>query len=181
MVVIGGVGAVGVVVVKAIVAIVHPLPLPVLLLLAMLTASYVLLAVSTAFHSLTGFAIALLGSMLAGAAQSIGEVTNLAFLKQFPPELLGAWGAGTGLSGLAGPGLYMLLTYLQIPNLVTFLALVPTSVAYLLHDMLQYTFLDTILDHMLAELMSKVESSVAVRLMMCGIRIESLLNLCLAC
>ena len=74
------------------------------LALGMLTLAYVLLASSTAFNSVIGFALALVASILAGSAQSIGEVTNLAFMKEFPPSLLGAWGAGTGISGLAGPG-----------------------------------------------------------------------------
>lgn len=95
-----------------------------------LTLAYALLAVSTFFPSLTGFGLALIASVFAGACQSIGECTNLAFLKSFPPALLGAWGAGTGVSGLAGPGLYLLLSNLHVDDKIIFLCLIPTSVIY---------------------------------------------------
>lgn len=96
-----------------------------------LSVSYVLLAVSTAFHNTTGFMISLVACVCAGACQTVGEVTNLAFLKTFPPTLLGAWGAGTGLSGLVGPLTYLLLSSLGVPDMAVFLALVPTSLLYL--------------------------------------------------
>ena len=50
--------------------------------LVLTTSSYGLLAVSSAFNNGMGFVIALGGTVCAGACQSIGEVTNLAFLKQ---------------------------------------------------------------------------------------------------
>ena len=103
----------------------------VLLLNALLVAGYAIVALSCAWASPIGFAVALVGSICAGFAQAVGEVTNLAFLKAFPRRLLGAWGAGTGLAGLVGPGAYLLLSACGVSDATILLACAPTSIVYL--------------------------------------------------
>jgi battenin len=104
----------------------------VVLLNALLVAGYSIAALSCSWGSPAGFAVALAGSVGAGFAQAIGEVTNLAFLKAFPRQLLGAWGAGTGLAGLAGPGFYLLLSSLGVSTATIFIACAPSALVYLL-------------------------------------------------
>eukprot|EP00854_Cymbomonas_tetramitiformis_P003311 gene3311-4167_t len=99
-------------------------------LLGIVTCGYLVLAASTLVHSKSGFVIALVGSILVGTTQAAGEVINLAFLKGFPPELLGAWGAGTGLSGLAGPGFLIIMRSLGVPTSIIFLCQIPTVIVY---------------------------------------------------
>lgn len=103
----------------------------ILLLNALIVAGYCVVALSCTWHSPAGFAVALVGSVCAGFAQAIGEVTNLAFLKAFPRRLLGAWGAGTGMAGLVGPGAYLLLSAVGVSDATILLACAPTSIVYL--------------------------------------------------
>ena len=56
-----------------------------------------------------GFGIALAAAAFHGLAYSIGEVTLLGYLKSFGPELMKAYGCGTGFSQLFGQLLYQLL------------------------------------------------------------------------
>jgi hypothetical protein len=48
-------------------------------------------------------------SFLAGACQAMGEGVMIAFVKKFPSECITGWSSGTGLAGLTGAGLYLLL------------------------------------------------------------------------
>ena len=75
---------------------------------------HISVATSTYFNTgnnkpMIGFAIALLASVFHGLAYSIGEVTLLGYLKSFGPELMKAYGAGTGISQVFGQLLYQLL------------------------------------------------------------------------
>jgi len=103
----------------------------VLLVLFMCTATYAGMAVASTMEGAAGFVVAVLFSCVAGGQQVIGEVTNLAFLKAFPPELIGAWGAGTGISGILGGGIYVLLSgLLGLSNMVIFGLMLPTALPY---------------------------------------------------
>lgn len=92
------------------------------LVLALALASYA--GVVTALFFLdgaAGFAVVALASSMGGFGQIVGETTNIAFLQSFPPSLLGAWGAGTGVAGIAGAGVYLLLRgLLHLPNTAIF-------------------------------------------------------------
>lgn len=102
----------------------------IVLVLIMSSLSYGLLSLSTTQPNVLGFSIALLASVLAGAAQSIGECTMLAFLSCFPQKMLGGWGAGTGIAGLVGPGYYMLLHSSKVSSYIIFLCVIPTCFLY---------------------------------------------------
>lgn len=54
-----------------------------------------------------GFWLCTLGALVLGFIQSAGEVMNLAIYSSFSPGMLGSWGAGTGLSGVIGPFLFI--------------------------------------------------------------------------
>ena len=75
-----------------------------------------------------GFCLALFGTVIIGACQAIGEVTNLANLKAYPTVVLSMWGAGTGIAGLLGPGLLLFFKSANISHSNQFLFLLPTSV-----------------------------------------------------
>ncbi|CAD7927020.1 unnamed protein product [Amoebophrya sp. A120] len=83
-----------------------------LLLLTLVTTGYVMIIIAyTALlgHS-AGFYLCVLGAAILGGAQAAGEVLNLTLCKSFVPGMLSSWGAGTGLSGIFGPTIYLLLT-----------------------------------------------------------------------
>lgn len=68
-----------------------------------------------------GFAVVALAACAGSMGQVVGETSNIAFLKSFPPSLLGAWGAGTGVAGISGGGVYILLrNILHLSNPVIF-------------------------------------------------------------
>ncbi|EER08755.1 Protein btn1, putative, partial [Perkinsus marinus ATCC 50983] len=74
------------------------------------TLSYGLLAVAAILTNPNfGFALSLIGTVLTGFAQAIGEVNNISRLHRLPATLIGAWGAGTGLAGIVGPLIYSVL------------------------------------------------------------------------
>ncbi|KAF4661109.1 hypothetical protein FOZ61_003516 [Perkinsus olseni] len=74
------------------------------------TVSYGLLALAAILANPNfGFALSLIGTVLTGFAQAIGEVNNISRLHKLPATLIGAWGAGTGLAGIVGPLVYSLL------------------------------------------------------------------------
>lgn len=102
----------------------------VILLLILMTSAYLLVAFSTLSEDRVGFLIALIGSLLAGTAQSIGECTMISCCKGFPPNVLAGWGAGTGLAGLVGTGIYLALINLGVSNAIIFVCLAPTSLLY---------------------------------------------------
>jgi len=56
-----------------------------------------------------GFWLCTLGAFVLGFVQSAGEVMNLALYRAYSPRMLGSWGAGTGLSGIFGPFLFIAL------------------------------------------------------------------------
>ena len=56
-----------------------------------------------------GFWLCTLGAFVLGFMQSAGEVMNLALYGAYTPQMLGTWGAGTGLSGIVGPFLFIAL------------------------------------------------------------------------
>jgi len=99
-------------------------------LLVFSVGAYLVLSMATLMGGVEGFFMALCACVLVGTAQVIGELGNLAFFKAFPPSVLGAWGAGTGIAGVSGTGVYLLLRALNVSNTTIFLMLLPTTVLY---------------------------------------------------
>jgi battenin len=83
-----------------------------------------------AFSDAAGFWLCVIGVVLIGTAGNFGESVMLGYQKLFPPEVVGGWGMGTGLAGVAGSGLYLALTGIR-PRWV-FLGAVPFAAAYAL-------------------------------------------------
>jgi hypothetical protein len=55
------------------------------------------------------FYFCLAGVVLVGCFSSLGESVLLGFLKDFNPALMGAWSSGTGMAGVGGTLMYLLL------------------------------------------------------------------------
>ena len=55
------------------------------------------------------FAFALIGTIFIGIGCSLGDSTNLGFMKGLPPIVANGHSSGTGLSGLIGTSFYLLL------------------------------------------------------------------------
>ena len=88
-----------------------------------------LLAVSP----VTGFGTAILGIVLLGGYGSLNESVVLGFMKSLSPQLIGAWGTGSGGSGLLGTALYLLLhSALGLQNRILYLALLPACLVFYL-------------------------------------------------
>ena len=78
------------------------------------------------------FWFAIFAILCIGTACSLGESVILGYCKLFPPKMSGAWSSGTGMAGLAGAGLYLLLgEVLKFTNQGIFLLMTPTSLIYI--------------------------------------------------
>jgi len=77
------------------------------------------------------FYLALLASLLQGSACSIGEITVLGFLKSFPRHLVGHFSSGTGMAGIFGSGILIVLKALQIQDGVIYGCGMPTVLCLL--------------------------------------------------
>jgi hypothetical protein len=64
--------------------------------------------------STIGFSISLFATLLIGVFSSLGNVTAVGFMKAFPAEVVVGFSSGTGLAGIAGVGIVMLASLLQI-------------------------------------------------------------------
>ncbi|KAH3744853.1 Succinyl-diaminopimelate desuccinylase [Pelomyxa schiedti] len=79
------------------------------------------------------FILCLIGIIFAGTASSFGESVALGYLKHgFPPELVTAWSSGTGMAGVAGSGIYLILQAVELDDRYTFMALLPLPIVYIL-------------------------------------------------
>lgn len=76
------------------------------ILLLVLLSSIGMFLVSWAKQSLS---IAIMGIMLASASSGFGETTFLQLTATYGPKSLEGWSSGTGMAGLLGSGVYMLL------------------------------------------------------------------------
>lgn len=95
------------------------------------TISYLAVGISNLMTSMAGFFLCLFGCLVMGIATTLGEQTNLGFLKGFAPELISGWGCGTGLAGVFGAGINFVLRYFGVPGYIIFLAMIPTNLIYL--------------------------------------------------
>lgn len=62
-----------------------------------------------------GMGLVVLSALFFGMHFSIAEVTVQGFLKAFKPEVVSGYSTGTGIAGIMGGSLYLLILYLGIP------------------------------------------------------------------
>lgn len=84
-----------------------PYPVRILIFVALSTAGMLLIALTPATQSV---AVKLAGVILASLSSGGGELSFLGLTHYYGPMSLAAWGSGTGGAGLAGAGLYVMLT-----------------------------------------------------------------------
>lgn len=61
-------------------------------------------------NNASSFVVLLVGVALTGTAYSYGESVALTYVQRYPPQLVGAWGSGTGISGVITSVLYIVIT-----------------------------------------------------------------------
>eukprot|EP00743_Colponemidia_sp_Colp-15_P006146 GILK01006606.1.p1 GENE.GILK01006606.1~~GILK01006606.1.p1 ORF type:complete len:460 (+),score=74.39 GILK01006606.1:123-1382(+) len=83
-----------------------------------------------AVATFVSFYFALAAILLVGSASSFGESVNLGFLRAFPSELVGAWSSGTGMAGVLGSGLYLILSSANLQDSLIFFVASPFAVVY---------------------------------------------------
>jgi battenin len=53
------------------------------------------------------FGLTIIASILVGLGTGLGDITNIGFMKCFPPIILSGYSSGTGMSGVTGATLYL--------------------------------------------------------------------------
>jgi hypothetical protein len=87
--------------------------------------------VGVAIGTWIDFWFCLFAVLLVGCFSSLGESCLLGYLKDFDPAMMGAWSSGTGMAGVGGTSLYLLLfSILGWSNRAIFLCLVPPMAFY---------------------------------------------------
>lgn len=79
------------------------------------------------------FSIVIVGAFFAGVGSAWGQVIHYGFIRRFPAEFVGPFSSGTGISGLLGSFLYMMLNNYQVPNFIIFAILIPIVFIYLIN------------------------------------------------
>ena len=70
--------------------------------------------------------------LVVGGIQAFAQSVIVSYLGRFEPEIVNWWSSGTGLAGLAGSGVYLLLSSLNVPDKITFIGLTPLCIIYVL-------------------------------------------------
>ncbi|KPI82717.1 hypothetical protein ABL78_8270 [Leptomonas seymouri] len=76
------------------------------------------------------FVVLLIGVAFTGTAYSYGETVVLSFVQRYPPNIVGAWGSGTGISGVITSLLFIALTSAGLSLKMIFLITLPLVVCY---------------------------------------------------
>jgi battenin len=76
------------------------------------------------------FVVLLVGVAFTGTSYSYGETVALSFVQRYPPNIVGAWGSGTGISGVITALLFIALTSAGLSLKVIFLITLPLAVCY---------------------------------------------------
>lgn len=74
------------------------------------------------------FWLSIIGTLLVGVGNGIGDGTNYGFMKCFPPIILSGFASGTGMSGIIGSLIYLIFKMLNIeftPTLITLFLFYP--------------------------------------------------------
>ena len=69
---------------------------------------YILDSIGT-HNSLFNFFLTLIPVIILGTASSLGEATILGYLRTFPKEYVSGWGSGTGMAGVVGASLSLIV------------------------------------------------------------------------
>ena len=77
------------------------------------------------------FYVVMLGALIIGTGSAFGEISHYGYLKLFPTEYIGPFISGTGISGLAGSLLYLILHAYRVPDWLIFVFLVILALLYL--------------------------------------------------
>lgn len=72
-----------------------------------------------------------MASVLVGIGCSLGESTILGFLKTFPCQAIGYYSSGTGLAGISGALIFMLLSASGLAYSAIFAIIAPTALIYM--------------------------------------------------
>ena len=78
------------------------------------------------------FVLTLFASFCFGVGTSLGEVTNMGYMKCFPASVAGYYSSGTGLSGLIGTSFYLLLKIFKFSIYTTNLCMLVFYPLYIL-------------------------------------------------
>eukprot|EP01095_Lingulamoeba_sp_RSL-Kostka_P009610 TRINITY_DN3337_c0_g3_i1.p1 TRINITY_DN3337_c0_g3~~TRINITY_DN3337_c0_g3_i1.p1 ORF type:complete len:421 (-),score=68.55 TRINITY_DN3337_c0_g3_i1:186-1448(-) len=91
-----------------------------------------LVAFNNGANGTLSFFIALLGISCVGSSSSFGESVILGYLKSYQPPILNGFSLGTGLAGVCGSGLYLLLVAIGSTLFETYTILIPLVLIYYL-------------------------------------------------
>lgn len=81
-------------------------------------------------QNVLGFCLTLIPSFIMGTGYAFGESTVLGYLKAFPKDLVGGWSSGTGLSGLTGGTLNLLVKIFKVDLQYLYIGVSPFCFAY---------------------------------------------------
>ncbi|KPA75515.1 hypothetical protein ABB37_08412 [Leptomonas pyrrhocoris] len=81
-------------------------------------------------NNTASFVVLLIGVAFTGTSYSYGETVALSFVQRYPPNIVGAWGSGTGISGVITALLFIALTSAGVSLKVIFLITLPLAVCY---------------------------------------------------
>jgi len=104
------------------------------MLSTLIVVSLLLVAFASYYESQYSFAITVLGVVLVGAQQSIGECTIMGFIHLFPSRMVGYFSSGTGLAGIFGSLYFLVLPAFGIGvtgiSLIALLNVLPFGYAF---------------------------------------------------
>ena len=81
----------------------------------------------------SSFYVVMIGALIVGIGSAFGEVSHFGYLKMFPSEYIGPFVSGTGICGLTGSLMYLVLHAIEVPDWLIFFCLVPLAILYLLN------------------------------------------------
>ena len=79
------------------------------------------------------FYVVVIGGFFNGIAIGFGEVSHYTYLQKFPSNYVGPFVSGTGISGLTGSLLYVMLHAVGVQNWLIFWCLIPMAFIYLVN------------------------------------------------
>jgi len=97
-----------------------------------LAAGYIIIGSVAINYTEVGFAFSLLASLILGSGSTLGESTNLGFLKGYPSDLVVGWASGTGFAGISGTGFPLIFAAIGVQLGIMFFATLPLVGVYLL-------------------------------------------------
>ena len=91
--------------------------------------SYILVGIGWIYS----FEVAVCGTIFVGTTTAFGEVSHYAFLQKFPSEYVGNFVSGSGISGLTGSLIYLILHANGAPDWVICFSFVPIAILYIIN------------------------------------------------